>query len=69
MTSVFTDWVRPWYPGVVDAYSGRIEGHLFPDCEDLLRVQPDPQEGAGWLDPDAGDVCTTCLNRDPEDDE
>lgn len=45
--------VRPWY-------HGKEGDHLYPDCEDLTG---DPVEGAGWLDPDGGDVCVICLER------
>ncbi|WP_240777732.1 hypothetical protein [Nonomuraea basaltis] len=55
MTAVI-DWIRPWYP------AGHL-GHLYPDCEDLLRWGSEPQEGAGWLGPRNGDVCRSCLKR------
>ena len=55
--TVFTDWIRPWYPG------GKV-GHTRPDCPDLLRVVPNPVEGTGWLDPNLGKVCDPCLKAD-----
>jgi hypothetical protein len=45
--------VRPWYRGE--------EGdHLYADCGELTG---EPVEGVGWLAPDDGDVCLTCLER------
>lgn len=62
-------WIRPWYPGGEDVAAGRFGsppvfiGHLYPDCEELLRVDPYPAEGAGWLDPRQPGVCEDCLFR------
>jgi hypothetical protein len=59
MTATITrvaNWIRPWYP------AGRV-GHLYPDCPHLLRIEPDPAEGAGWLDPHQRNVCDPCLKR------
>ncbi|WP_405149495.1 hypothetical protein OG589_14720 [Sphaerisporangium sp. NBC_01403] len=65
--SAIADWIRPWYPAGVDVHTGQIFGHLFPDCEELLRVEVEPREGSGWLDPRAGAVCEDCLERhDPK---
>lgn len=52
----FTDWIRPWYP------AGAV-GHALADCPTLLRVEPEPRAGAGWLNPHRGQVCDTCLKR------
>lgn len=61
-----TYWLRPWYPAGVNVRTGQIVGHLDPECPELLRVEPFPHEGAGWLDPRTGDVCEPCLfDRDP----
>jgi hypothetical protein len=49
-------WIRPWYP------AGHM-GHIYDDCELLLRWESEPQEGAGWLDPNGRDVCRPCLKR------
>ena len=57
--------IRPWYPGRVSG--GVFTGHLSPDCEDLLRDRPEPQEGAGWLDPRDGNTCKGCIHdHDPK---
>lgn len=62
------DMIRPWYP------AGHV-GHIDADCEELLRWEPEPREGSGWLDPQNADpyhpVCADCLHRhnDDEDDE
>ncbi|WP_433516465.1 hypothetical protein ACQP2T_13385 [Nonomuraea sp. CA-143628] len=62
-------WIRPWYSGGVDvAASGTaghivMVGHLYADCDDLLDVEADPREGAGWLDPRQPGTCPTCLYR------
>jgi hypothetical protein len=62
-----TYWIRPWYPAGVNVHTGQIVGHLDPECEELLKVEPTPREGAGWLDPRTGDTCEPCLrNHDPE---
>ena len=53
-TSVFTDWVRPWYPA-------GLAGHIYPSYPDLLLLVPEPSEGPGWLDPRQGEVCEACL--------
>lgn len=55
MTAV-TDWIRPWYP------AGSV-GHLYADCEGLLKTEPEPSEGTGWLDPNKGKVCRACCRR------
>ncbi|WP_188187997.1 hypothetical protein [Nonomuraea sp. SYSU D8015] len=54
-------WIRPWYIGAV--IGGDIEGHIYPDCERLLRIESEPREGAGWLDPAQGPVCDPCKAR------
>jgi hypothetical protein len=62
-------WIRPWYPGEIPfrAGKGHFVGHIYADCEDLLRIRPEPQEGAGWLDPRKGPMCESCLLRyDPQ---
>lgn len=57
MTVTFpADLIRPWYP------AGR-EGHIYADCEHLLRDVPEPAKGAGWLDPRGPGVCKPCLIR------
>jgi hypothetical protein len=67
-----TYWIRPWYSGGVDITATGwgpmvIVGHLYPDCDDLLRVEADPREGAGWLDPRKPGTCQPCLHRyDPK---
>lgn len=73
MTTTSTlDWIRPWYPAGVDATAtGRgpmvLTGHIYPDCEHLLRVDSDPREGSGWLDPRMPGACPDCLHRhDPK---
>lgn len=69
------DWIRPWYPGHVPVHGfpgGFYVGHIFADCEELLKVRTDVIEGTGWLDPNQPDVCEPCLERhngDEEDDE
>lgn len=50
------DWIRPWYPG------GHV-GHLSPNCLELLQVEPEPREGAGWLDLRTNDTCRACLDQ------
>lgn len=55
-------WIRPWYVGAV-VTGGLIEGHIYPDCSRLARATSEPQQGAGWLDPDTGAVCGSCLAR------
>jgi hypothetical protein len=73
--STFTDWIRPWYPGGVDVAASGLHGrmvmkaHLYPDCDDLLSVESDPREGAGWLDPSEPGTCETCLHHDDEDED
>jgi hypothetical protein len=52
----FGDLIRPWYPA-------GPEGHIYADCEHLLRDQPEPREGSGWLDPRGPGVCEPCLLR------
>lgn len=52
-----TSWIRPWYP------AGSV-GHTRHDCPDLLKVEPVPREGSGWLNPDRGKVCIPCLKAD-----
>lgn len=71
--STITDWIRPWYPGGEDAAAGRFAGrpvligHIYPDCEELLRVESSPREGSGWLDPHQPGTCQECLYRhDPK---
>jgi hypothetical protein len=66
-------WIRPWWPGGIDmAATGWgpdlvVIGHLYADCDDLLDVEADPREGAGWLDPRKPGTCEVCLHRhDPE---
>lgn len=62
-------WIRPWYPGEGPIFGtgGQFIGHIYPDCEHLLRIHPEPQPGAGWLDPRQGPVCPPCLHRhDPK---
>lgn len=62
--TAITDWIRPWYPGRIPIYgvnNGYFEGHIFPDCEELLLIRSAPVEGAGWLDPRQGNVCRSCL--------
>ncbi|MFC4122077.1 hypothetical protein [Nonomuraea zeae] len=54
-------WIRPWYVGAV--IGGQFEGHIYIDCERLLAVEPEPREGAGWLDPAKGAVCDSCKER------
>ena len=49
--------IRPWYP------AGAV-GHTRPDCPDLLKVEPSPREGSGWLNPDVGKACIPCLKAD-----
>lgn len=73
VTHPSTTWIRPWYPGAIDVNATKaaghvtLEGHLFADCDELLRVATNPQAGAGWLDPRAGGTCELCLHRhDPE---
>jgi hypothetical protein len=56
-----TYWIRPWYIGAV--IGGFIEGHIYPDCQRLLRTTSEPQEGVGWLDPQVGPVCASCKKR------
>ncbi|MEU6781461.1 hypothetical protein ABZ912_19835 [Nonomuraea angiospora] len=69
------DWIRPWCPGGEDVAAGRFDGkpvhigHIYPDCEDLLRVESSPREGSGWLDPSMPGTCQTCLYRHNNDDE
>jgi hypothetical protein len=60
-------WIRPWYPAGVVVHTGQILGHLDPECPELLRVEPYPREGAGWLDPRTGDVCESCLSEKAPD--
>ncbi|NAS22459.1 hypothetical protein GT755_12280 [Herbidospora sp. NEAU-GS84] len=61
------DWRRPWYPGALILGALPFEGHLYPDCEELLEVRPDPVEGAGWLDLRDPACCSGCLYRhDPK---
>ena len=67
------DLIRPWYPAGEDVQGCTvnqrltIKGHLYRDCEELLRWVVDPQEGSGWLDLRAGGVCEPCLYRhDPQ---
>jgi hypothetical protein len=55
--SRIADWIRPWYPAGLVA-------HTRPDCPDLLKVQPHPREGSGWLNPNNGKVCLPCLKAD-----
>jgi hypothetical protein len=50
------DWQRPWYPA-------GLVGHIYADCERLLRVVPEPREGCGWLNPLDRHVCGDCLTR------
>lgn len=63
------DWIRPWYPGGEDVGAGRFGqppvfiGHIYANCEDLLAVDSDPREGAGWLDPRQPGTCPACLQR------
>jgi hypothetical protein len=57
------DWIRPWYIGAVQHHTGLIEGHIYPDCERLLRAHAEPREGAGWLDPNIGPTCPPCKGR------
>lgn len=57
------NWIRPWYVGAVILGSGQFEGHIYPDCERLLRVDSEPREGAGWLDPSQGPICRSCQKR------
>lgn len=54
-------WIRPWYVGAV--INGQIDGHIYPDCDRLLRIANQPQEGTGWLDPTQGPICEACLTR------
>ncbi|MFI6793635.1 hypothetical protein ACIBG4_40525 [Nonomuraea sp. NPDC050383] len=64
--SSITDWIRPWYVGAVLTHpqlGGHIEGHIYPDCERLLRIESQPREGSGWLDPHTGYVCASCTDR------
>ncbi|UBU10006.1 hypothetical protein [Nonomuraea gerenzanensis] len=56
------NWIRPWYVGVV-LTGGHFEGHIYPDCERLLRITSEPQEGAGWLDPADPRTCGSCQER------
>ena len=67
------DMIRPWYPGGDDIRLTTthrrmvLVGHLYADCEELLRVDPEPKEGAGWLDPRQPGTCQGCLYRhDPK---
>jgi hypothetical protein len=55
--SDLTRMVRPWFRG--------DEGdHLYPDCP---RLEGEPAEGLGWLDPRGTDVCESCQERhDPD---
>ncbi|MEV0993449.1 hypothetical protein [Nonomuraea sp. NPDC050202] len=62
-----TYWLRPWYPAGVVVHTGQILGHLDAECPELLRVEPNPREGAGWLDPRTGDVCLPCLREKAPD--
>lgn len=52
--SAVHEWIRPWYP------TG-WEGHISPDCPELLKWVSEPVEGPGWLDPNQGINCTTCI--------
>lgn len=61
-TPAWLVWIRPWYVGAVIT-GGRIEGHIYRDCERLLRIEPEPREGAGWLDPGQGPTCEPCKER------
>ncbi|MEV4837760.1 hypothetical protein AB0K05_24780 [Nonomuraea sp. NPDC049486] len=70
--SAIAEWIRPWYPGGEDVKAGRFDqppvfiGHLYPDCPQLLSVDPAPREGSGWLDPRAPGTCPACLpSREP----
>ncbi|GAA2990411.1 hypothetical protein GCM10017559_08030 [Streptosporangium longisporum] len=56
MTTTMLGWIRPWYPG-------GVTGHIYADCEQLLHTTPEPQEGAGWLNPQGDRVCTACAER------
>ncbi|MET9158255.1 hypothetical protein ABZX56_11045 [Streptomyces parvulus] len=49
--------VRPWYMA-----AGGATDHIYPTCPHLLRSLKgaEPQQGAGALYPDAGDVCGWC---------
>ncbi|YCK35147.1 hypothetical protein ACNF49_13990 [Actinomadura sp. ATCC 39365] len=67
LSSDSTYWLRPWYPAGVNVHTGQIVGHLDADCPELLRVEPYPREGAGWLDPRTGDVCEDCLREKAPD--
>lgn len=55
-TANIADWIRPWYPGGPEA-------HLSPTCPELLRVEAQPRQGSGWLNPNISDTCQTCLNQ------
>jgi hypothetical protein len=50
------DWIRPWYP------AGPV-AHLSPHCPELLRIETEPREGSGWLNPHTSDTCQTCLDQ------
>ncbi|WP_214103187.1 hypothetical protein [Acrocarpospora catenulata] len=62
-------WVRPWFPAGVSVRESTfdrgcvIEGHLFDDCEVLLRRVSEPVEGCGWLDPRQPGTCEDCIER------
>lgn len=62
-------WVRPWFPAGEDMDATRtaghvvMHGHLFDDCEVLLRRVSEPVEGCGWLDPRGPGVCEDCIER------
>jgi hypothetical protein len=53
MTYQLTRMVRPWF-------RGEAGDHIYADCEE---ISGEPIEGVGWLDPEGGDVCETCLFR------
>ncbi|MFF3443593.1 hypothetical protein [Streptosporangium sp. NPDC002721] len=51
-----TDWIRPWWRGYGAGDHARL------DCPVLARQTSTPVEGSGWLNPQAGITCTTCVH-------
>lgn len=62
-STTWLGWIRPWYVGAVQPGTGLIEGHIYPDCARLLRIESEPREGTGWLDPQQEPICGLCNER------
>lgn len=54
-TTDMTGWIRPWWPG------HGAGDHTRADCPELAKQTSEPVEGSGWLDPNIGLVCPTCV--------